>query len=103
MQKHPVDDDIPPPLKPVDEELHIEHIENVESNKALSSKWTTGVAPRIGYVREYPSKHQLQALEELNPAPKANNGTYEDKRTLPSLRASSENLLSHRLENMEPI
>ncbi|XP_058780238.1 IQ domain-containing protein IQM2-like [Vicia villosa] len=93
VKKHPVDDDIPPPLKPVDEELHIEHIENVEINKALSSKWTTGVAPRIGYVREYPSKHQLQALEELNPTPKANYGIFEDKTIL----------LSHRLENMEPI
>ncbi|KAL5057058.1 hypothetical protein RYX36_028662 [Vicia faba] len=103
VKKHPVDDDIPPPVKPVDEELHIEHIENVESNKALSSKWTTEVGSRIGYVREYPSKHQLQALEELNPTPKANNGTFEDKTTLPSLRARQENLLSRRLETMEPI
>ncbi|MCI17218.1 hypothetical protein A2U01_0038365, partial [Trifolium medium] len=51
MQKHPVDDDVvPSPNKPVDEELHFENIENVENNKAvLSSKWTTGVGPRIGY------------------------------------------------------
>lgn len=103
MQKHPVDDDIPPPVKPVDEKLHFEHIENGESNKALSSKWTTGVAPKIGYVREFPSKHQLQAHEELNSTPKANNGTFEGKTIIPSLRASSEILLSHRLENMELI
>ncbi|CAK8535937.1 unnamed protein product [Lathyrus sativus] len=101
VKKHPVDDDIPPPVKPVDEELHFEHIENVENNK--SSKWTTGVAPKIGYVREFPSKHQLQALEELTPTPKANSGAFEDKTMIPSLRASSEILLSHRLENMELI
>jgi len=42
MQKHPVDDDIIPPNKPVVEELHFEYIENVgnfdtnvENNKAL--------------------------------------------------------------------
>lgn len=110
VKKHPVDDDIIPPNKPVVEELHFEYIENVgnfdtnvESNKALSSKWTTGVGPRIGYVREYPPKLQLQALEHLNPSPRVNNGTFEDKTTIPSLRASPEDHLSHRLENMELI
>lgn len=110
VKKHPVDDDIIPPNKPVVEELHFEYIENVgnfdtnvENNKALSSKWTTGVGPRIGYVREYPPKLQLQALEHLNPSPRVNNGTFEDKTTIPSLRASPEVHLSHRLENMELI
>lgn len=110
VKKHPVDDDIIPPNKPVVEELHFEYIENVgnfdtnvENNKALSSKWTTGVGPRIGYVREYPPKLQLQALEHLNPSPRVNNGTFENKTTIPSLRASPEAHLSHRLENMELI
>ncbi|KAK2371255.1 IQ domain-containing protein IQM1 [Trifolium repens] len=107
VKKHPVDDDVvPSPNKPVDEEIHLENIENVENNKAaMSSKWTTGVGPRIGYVREYPPNLQHQALEHLNPLPKVNNViTFEDKTTIPSLRASPEvNHLSHRLENMELI
>jgi hypothetical protein len=106
MQKHPVDDDVvPSPNKPVDDELHLENIENVEINKAaLSSKWTTGVGHRIGYVRDYPPNLQHQALEHLNPSPKVINVTFEDKTTIPSLRASPEvNHLSHRLENMELI
>jgi hypothetical protein len=106
MQKHPVDDDVvPSPNKPMNEELHLENIENVENNKAaLTSKWTAGVGPRIGYVREYPPNLQHQALEQLNPSPKVNNVTFEDKTTIPSLRASPEvNQLSHRLENMELI
>ncbi|WJX69768.1 hypothetical protein P8452_53958 [Trifolium repens] len=106
VKKHPVDDDVvPSPNKPVNEERHLENIENVENNKAaLSSKWTTGVGPRIGYVREYPPKLQHQALEQLNPSPKGNNVTFEDKTTIPSLRASPEvNHMSHRLENMELI
>lgn len=110
VKKHPVDDDIIPPNKPVVEELHFEYIENVgnfdtnvENNKALSCKWTTGVGPRIGYVREYPQKLQLHALEQLNPSPKVNNGTFEEKTTIPSLRASPEAHLSHGLENMELI
>jgi hypothetical protein len=70
MQKHPVDDDVvPSPNKPVDDELHFENIEN---------KWTTGVGPRIGYVRDYPPNLQHQALEQLNPSSKVNNVTFEE-------------------------
>ncbi|CAJ2661087.1 unnamed protein product [Trifolium pratense] len=104
VKKHPVDDDVvPSPNKPVDGEEH--HFENIENNKAASSsKWTTGVGPRIGYVREYPPNLKHQALEKLNPSSKVNNVTFEDKSTIPSLRASPEvNHLSHRLENMELI
>ncbi|KAK2425163.1 IQ domain-containing protein IQM1 [Trifolium repens] len=100
VKKHPVDDDVvPSPNKPMNEELHLENIENVENNKAaLTSKWTTGVGPRIGYVREYPPNLQHQALEQLNPSPKVNNVTFEDKTISPEV-----NHLSHRLENMELI
>lgn len=34
-------------------------------SKCLSCKWATGVGPRIGWVREYPSELRLQALEQV--------------------------------------
>ncbi|XP_040994858.1 IQ domain-containing protein IQM2-like [Juglans microcarpa x Juglans regia] len=39
--------------------------------KQLSCKWTTGAGPRIGCVRDYPSKLQFQALELVNLSPKS--------------------------------
>ncbi|KAI7980810.1 IQ domain-containing protein IQM2 [Camellia lanceoleosa] len=39
--------------------------------KQLSCKWTTGAGPRIGCVRDYPSKLQFRALEKVNLSPRA--------------------------------
>ncbi|KAG7948193.1 hypothetical protein I3843_14G135900 [Carya illinoinensis] len=39
--------------------------------KQLSCKWSTGAGPRIGCVRDYPSKLQFQALELVNLSPKS--------------------------------
>ncbi|BFG42161.1 hypothetical protein CerSpe_284350 [Prunus speciosa] len=33
--------------------------------KCLSCKWATGVGPRIGWVREYPSELRFRALEQV--------------------------------------
>ena len=38
--------------------------------KQLSCKWTTGAGPRIGCVRDYPSKLQFRALEKVNLSPR---------------------------------
>lgn len=128
MQKHPVDDDVPPP-RPVDEELPFENIEgngvssdsdtpnnhgqenvgqvatNVEAslqqNKPLTCKWTTGVGPRIGYVGEYPKEIQLQALEQLNLRSIGNHETsFAGKTPIPSPRPSPKFYLSPRLANL---
>ncbi|XP_052195263.1 IQ domain-containing protein IQM2-like [Diospyros lotus] len=39
--------------------------------KQLSCKWTTGAGPRIGCVRDYPSKLQFDALEQVNLSPRS--------------------------------
>ncbi|KAI7983396.1 IQ domain-containing protein IQM2 [Camellia lanceoleosa] len=39
--------------------------------KQLSCKWTTGAGPRIGCVRDYPSKLQFHALEQVNLSPRS--------------------------------
>ncbi|XP_058069678.1 IQ domain-containing protein IQM2-like [Magnolia sinica] len=36
----------------------------------LSFKWTTGVGPRIGCVRDYPSELQFRALDEVHLSPR---------------------------------
>ncbi|TKY48277.1 hypothetical protein E2542_SST25693 [Spatholobus suberectus] len=87
VKKCPVDEDVPPP-NPVNEELPFEFIEgnegfsdsatannygkenvghfgsnveaSLEENKPMSSKWTTGVGPRIGCVREHPKNSEIQ-------------------------------------------
>ncbi|KAA8549659.1 hypothetical protein F0562_001323 [Nyssa sinensis] len=39
--------------------------------KHLSCKWTTGAGPRIGCVRDYPSKLQFHALGQVNLSPRS--------------------------------
>ncbi|KAJ7955420.1 IQ domain-containing protein [Quillaja saponaria] len=41
--------------------------------KHLSFKWTTGAGPRIGCVRDYPSKLQCRALEQVNLSPRSHS------------------------------
>lgn len=41
-----------------------------ELGRPLSCKWTTGVGPRIGCVRDYPSDLQLRAMETVNLSPR---------------------------------
>ncbi|KAL2923926.1 IQ domain-containing protein IQM6, partial [Bienertia sinuspersici] len=37
----------------------------------LQLKWTTGAGPRIGCVRDYPSRLQFQVLEQVNLSPRS--------------------------------
>ncbi|XP_028240824.1 IQ domain-containing protein IQM1-like [Glycine soja] len=129
VKKYAIDDDIPP-TKPLDEELQFESQmannvgssdfataknctqdnmahsgANMESSqlkesKPLSRKWTTGVGPRIGCVREYPAKLQVKALEQLNLSPRVNLAKIASKAPIPSPRPSPKILLSPRLVHM---
>ncbi|KAK9664644.1 hypothetical protein RND81_14G058000 [Saponaria officinalis] len=42
----------------------------------LNFRWTTGAGPRIGCVRDYPSKLQFQVLEQVNLSPKSSSSDY---------------------------
>ncbi|XP_019443508.1 PREDICTED: IQ domain-containing protein IQM1-like [Lupinus angustifolius] len=128
VKKYAVDDDVPP-SKPVDKELHFETTEHnvgpndstignncgqdnvgdfgyyvktsqVKEMKPLSSKWTTGAGPRIGCVREYPTKLQVKALEQLNLSPRVNHAKFDAKAPIPSPRPSPKIHLSPRLVQM---
>lgn len=41
-----------------------------ELAKRLSCKWTSGVGPRIGCVRDYPMELQSQAFEQVSLSPR---------------------------------
>ncbi|KHN11268.1 hypothetical protein glysoja_023332 [Glycine soja] len=129
VKKYAIDDDIPP-TKPVDEELQFEsqmtknaslsdfatakncsqdnmahsgtnmETSQLKESKSLSRKWTTGVGPRIGCVREYPAKLQVKALEQLNLSPRVNLAKIASKAPIPSPRPSPKIHLSPRLVHM---
>lgn len=113
LQKDAVDEDVPPSQPANDEKLAFEYMDgnankngkekaeegSVHENKPMSSKWSTGVGPRIGCVREYPTKFQVQALEQLNLSPRDNQGTFADKAPIPSPRPRTKHL-SPKLVNM---
>ncbi|KAL4198544.1 hypothetical protein AMTRI_Chr03g46430 [Amborella trichopoda] len=46
-------------------------MQSYQLGKQLSCKWTTGVGPRIGCVRDYPSELQWRALEQVNLSPRS--------------------------------
>jgi len=68
-----------------------------KEGKSLSSRWTTGAGPRIGCVREYPTRLQLQALEQLNLSPRLTPSNCAVKLPIPSPRSTSIIHLSPRL------
>jgi len=111
-----MDEDVPPSQPANDEELPFEYREgndsgnannngkeNVEGsvleNKPMSSTWATGVGPRIGCVKGYPPKFQVQALEQLNLSPRDNQETSAGKAPIPSPRPRTKHL-SPRIVNM---
>ncbi|GMY34620.1 IQ domain-containing protein IQM1-like [Fagus crenata] len=65
--------------------------------KRLSCKWTSGVGPRIGCVREYPTQLQFQALEHVNLSPRTTPGYFPSNAPIPSPRPSPKIHLSPRL------
>lgn len=119
MQKYPIDDDIPPEPIVIGLQFESTKTNNATSidsskmcsqnnvttsqhkeSKSLSSKWTTGAGPRIGCVREYPTKLQAKALEQLNLSPRVNNGKVFNRTPIPSPRPTPDIHLSPRLVHM---
>ncbi|TYK03696.1 IQ domain-containing protein IQM1-like [Cucumis melo var. makuwa] len=118
------DDDVPPNTKKEKEEMDetTEEEKEVRGGGAVTepsgegaemekhcnvvarrSKWTTGVGPRIGCVREYPTNLQFQALEKLKLSPRIPNiqqHTYNSNFPIPSPRPSPRIHMSPRLASM---
>ncbi|XP_048332254.2 IQ domain-containing protein IQM1 [Ziziphus jujuba] len=68
--------------------------------KRLSCKWTSGVGPRIGCVRDYPTELQFRALEQVNLSPKLATGHVGNCGPIPSPRPSPKMRVSPRLAYM---
>ncbi|CAA2933809.1 Hypothetical predicted protein [Olea europaea subsp. europaea] len=68
--------------------------------KTLSYKWTSGVGPRIGCVRDYPMELQSEALERVNLSPTVKSGNPKSCLPVPSLRPSPKMRMSPRLAYM---
>ncbi|KAL9237774.1 hypothetical protein vseg_012281 [Gypsophila vaccaria] len=47
----------------------------------LNFRWTTGAGPRIGCVRDYPSRLQFQVLERVHLSPKSSSSDYSPRST----------------------
>ncbi|XP_022720909.1 IQ domain-containing protein IQM1-like [Durio zibethinus] len=66
--------------------------------KAVKYKWSTGVGPRIGCVRDYPAQLQFKALEQVNLSPRVKPGHPSlTCGSIPSPRPSPNVHLSPRL------
>ncbi|MBA0866104.1 hypothetical protein Goshw_017980 [Gossypium schwendimanii] len=68
--------------------------------KPLSCKWTSGIGPRIGCVREYPKELQFQALEQVNLSPRVTPGRFGTSVPIPSPRPSHKIRVSPTLAYM---
>ncbi|KAJ9183599.1 hypothetical protein P3X46_007428 [Hevea brasiliensis] len=71
-----------------------------DETKRLSCKWTSGVGPRIGCVRDYPPELQSRALEQVNLSPRVSPGHYPICVPIPSPRPSPKFRVSPRLAYM---
>ncbi|GER36007.1 calmodulin-binding family protein, partial [Striga asiatica] len=65
--------------------------------RRMSRKWSTGLGPRIGCVREYPAELQFRALEHVKLSPKVSFGNYGP---IPSPRPSPKIRLSPRVAHL---
>ncbi|KAL5579448.1 hypothetical protein UlMin_011890 [Ulmus minor] len=88
-----------------DMEISSQEGPNFEVGKCLSRKWTSGTGPRISCVREYPTKLQFQALEQVNLSPTVRAGLYctttgATNAPIPSPRPSPKFHISPRLSCM---
>lgn len=72
----------------------------VDLTKRLSCKWTSGVGPRIGCVRDYPIDLQSQALEKVNLSPRVTLSQPKNCYPIPSPRPSPKIRVSPRLAFM---
>ncbi|KHG21790.1 Chaperone DnaK [Gossypium arboreum] len=66
----------------------------------LSCKWSSGVGPRIGCVKDYPKELQSQALEQVNLSPRIEHGRFGNCGPIPSPRPSPKIRVSPRLAYM---
>ncbi|XWS72435.1 hypothetical protein CRYUN_Cryun02cG0039500 [Craigia yunnanensis] len=73
---------------------------NMGMAKRLSCKWTSGVGPRIGCVRDYPTELQSQALEQVNLSPRVTPGGFGNIDPIPSPRPIPKIRVSPRLAYM---
>ncbi|CAL8100929.1 unnamed protein product [Prunus armeniaca] len=69
-------------------------------SRPLSCKWTSGLGPRIGCVRDYPANLQFMALEQVNLSPKVSLGHHGSGAPIPSPRPSPKIRVSPRLAYM---
>ncbi|CAN8327132.1 unnamed protein product [Cochlearia groenlandica] len=81
--------------KDISEEVEMHSSEQrpvFDPTKRLSCKWSSGVGPRIGCVRDYPMELQAQALEQVSLSPRvsiANSyGPIPSPRPSPKVRVS---------------
>ncbi|CAA0842108.1 calmodulin-binding family protein [Striga hermonthica] len=65
--------------------------------RRMSRKWSTGLGPRIGCVREYPAELQFRALEHVKLSPKVSFRNYGP---IPSPRPSPKIRLSPRVAHL---
>ncbi|GMI86060.1 IQ-motif protein 1, embryo sac development arrest 39 [Hibiscus trionum] len=110
VKKYPIDDDIPRDIKLThkepkqpEKEKETSFIAKEESGedrsrgvKEMRYKWSTGVGPRIGCVRDYPAQLQFKALEHVNLSPRLKPG-FPCAGPVPSPRPSPKLHLSPRL------
>ncbi|KAK6912833.1 hypothetical protein RJ641_022434 [Dillenia turbinata] len=68
--------------------------------RRLSCKWSSGVGPRIGCVRDYPAELQSQALEQVKLSPRLTPGRIGSGLPIPSPRPSPKIYVSPRLAYM---
>lgn len=71
-----------------EEDVDARKLPLIELTKPVSQKWTTGLGPRIGLVRDYPSDLQVKALEKANLSPRISIPPNWSKEPIPSPRPS---------------
>ncbi|EEF46088.1 IQ domain-containing protein IQM1 [Ricinus communis] len=71
-----------------------------DMTKRLSCKWTSGVGPRIGCVRDYPQELQARALEQVNLSPRVGPAHLGSCLPIHSPRPSPKLRVSPRLAYM---
>ncbi|KAK8938571.1 hypothetical protein KSP39_PZI011131 [Platanthera zijinensis] len=81
------------------EENNVSKLALIEFAEPVSRKWSSGLGPRIGCVREYPSDLQYKALEKVNLSPKVSSPTWT-KDPIPSPRPCPKLRLSPQLAFM---
>ncbi|GMN55973.1 hypothetical protein TIFTF001_025088 [Ficus carica] len=57
-------------------------IKSYQLAQHLSTRWSTGAGPRIGFMRDYPSELQFRVLEKANLSPRS-RGSYSSSRNPP--------------------